>query len=117
MISKKELHGADACEFCAILSLRSGDLITSPFRGTYRSDDLARRSRPPLKPDHRVRSGPDLARQCDVSVVTFLQAFDGLRPEGTVVGVADARAAGHQPKPSATSAEFAAITGAARLAM
>ena len=37
----KELRGADACESCAILSLRSGDFIISPFRGTYRSDDLA----------------------------------------------------------------------------
>jgi DNA-binding transcriptional MocR family regulator len=64
----------------------------------YRSDDLAR-SIEPLKPDHRMRSGPDLAKQYDVSVVTIQRAFDGLRPEGTVVAVAGARAAGHQPKP------------------
>jgi hypothetical protein len=58
----KELRGAEECESCAIVSLRSGDLIISPFRGTYRSDDLARSIEPPLKPDHRVRSGPGLAK-------------------------------------------------------
>jgi hypothetical protein len=52
---------------------------------------------------------------CDVSVVTILQAFDGLRPEGTVVGVADAGPGGISRNVS-TSAEFAAITAATRLA-
>jgi hypothetical protein len=89
MISIKELHGADACGSCAILSLRSGDLIISPFRGMYRSDDLPRSiDNTRLKPDHRMRSGPDLTKQCDVSLMTIQQALDSLRLEDTVVGVA-----------------------------
>jgi hypothetical protein len=43
---------------------------------------------------------------CDVSVVTILQALEGLWPEGTVVGVADASAAGPSAETSAASTEF-----------
>jgi hypothetical protein len=45
---------------------------------------LARRAVP-----SPARRGCRREFMCDVSMVTILQAFDGLRPEGTVVGVAE----------------------------